>query len=359
MRNLRRVPLVILIFFVLYRIALLLDVENPVSPVAPITFSGDALGTTYTVKLATGTSSAGLQGEAARRLITLRLESVNEKMSTWLEDSELSQFNEHGADEPFSFSPETMKVFNAAQDVSEASGGAFDITVGPIVNLWGFGPGPRQEGLPTDDAIEETRERIGYQRITIDAEASTITKSDVDLYCDLSAIAKGFAVDAIARAMEDRSFRNYMVEVGGEVRTSGHNARGEPWQMAIEKPAAFASAIQRIVPLTNQAMATSGNYRNFYESEGTRYSHTIDPTTGRPVTHNTVSVTVLHDECMYADAWATALLVLGYEEGRAVADREGLAVLWIEESPSGEFEEHMSPAFRTYLIKQSLQETAI
>jgi thiamine biosynthesis lipoprotein len=237
-----------------------------------------------------------------------------------------------------------IRVFLLAQEVSEASGGAFDVTVGPIVNTWGFGP-VKQARPPTDAEIAAARADVGYRLLAIDAAAGTIAKARPDMYADLSAIAKGFGVDQVARALDARGIGRYMVEVGGEVRVRGTNAAGVPWQVGIERPDETVQRAQLVVPMANVSMATSGDYRNYFEKDGRRFSHEIDPTTGHPIRHRLASVTVLAPECAFADAYATALLVLGPERGYALALKKGLAAYFIERRPEGGFAERQTPAF--------------
>jgi thiamine biosynthesis lipoprotein len=267
-------------------------------------------------------------------------------MSTYQPSSELSQFNSSRATEPFPVSAETLQVFAEAQRISAATGGAFDITVGPLVNLWGFGPNAKPLMIPADEEVERLRPRIGWSRIEVDTALSTIRKSEPEMYCDLSAIAKGYAVDRVAEGLAALGLADTMVEVGGEVRTRGRNAAGEPWRIAIERPDTAQRAFQEVVPLSDLAMATSGDYRNFYEQDGVRFSHTIDPRTGRPIQHRLASVSVIDPVCMRADGYATALMVLGEEEGFKLAEEQGLAALFLVRKGDG-FEERATAAFKT------------
>jgi thiamine biosynthesis lipoprotein len=268
-------------------------------------------------------------------------------MSTYVESSELSRFNRAAASEPFSLSSDTFDVFQLSQQISEQTGGAFDITVGPLVNAWGFGPeGPGE--MLSDKELSRLRKTVGYRRLTLDPVAKTVTKDNAKVYCDLSAVAKGYAVDRVALALDDLAIANYMVEIGGEVRTSGVNADGVPWQIGIEVPTESASGVQTVISLENMALATSGDYRNFYEKDGVRVSHTIDPSTGRPVQHSAASVSVVHHECAYADAFATALMVMGPDKGLAFADEIGLPVLFLVHGDNGAIKERPSSAYTKF-----------
>ncbi|MBI4557641.1 MAG: FAD:protein FMN transferase [Candidatus Hydrogenedentes bacterium] len=313
-----------------------------------ISFTGQTMGTTYTVKVMAMSMRPVEKGEV-ERAIEAELEAVNQKMSTYRPDSELSRFNASTDATPFSVSAETAEVFRQALEISRISGGAFDITVGPIVNAWGFGPEKAREGGPTEEELAVLRQRVGYRKIEVDVEAKTVRKTQPDVYCDLSAIAKGYGVDEVAGALEHDGFHDYMVEVGGEVRASGHNAEGAPWQIAIEKPDEQGRSVQLVVPLENRALATSGDYRNYFEKHGVRYSHEIDPSTGRPITHNLASVSVIHRECSWADGFATALIVLGPEKGYNLAVEQNLAAYFIVREKDGGFTERSTPAFEEIL----------
>jgi thiamine biosynthesis lipoprotein len=303
------------------------------------------MGTTYRVKAVLGGSSFNTPLiDRLGSAVGDTLDSVNRKMSTYDPDSELSEFNGFDAGAAFAISDDTAAVIACALEVAEASGGAFDITVGPLVNAWGFGPGGRRQA-PNDDNLSELRARVGYRKLRLDAEARTIQKLESELNCDLSALAKGFAVDKLAEAFDELGVTRYLIEVGGEVRARGTNKRGEPWSLGIEKPSDARRQLQRAVRLRDMAMATSGDYRNFYEQDGVRLSHTIDPRTGRPVVHSLASVSVIHDNCMYADAYATTLMVLGPDDGLAWAEKQGLAALFLVRA-GGDFEERATSRFR-------------
>ena len=304
-------------------------------------FSGEAMGTAWNVK---AVSASALENEPqAAEAIRAALDDVNSKMSTYRADSELSRFNALRTSEPFPVSQETMDVFVEAKRVGELTGGAFDITVGPLVNAWGFGPGERREDLD-DAAIADLRSHTGWEKLIINAAERTLVKLDPELYCDLSAIAKGYAVDRVAKALAGLGLDRYMVEVGGEVRTSGLNVEGRPWRIAIEKPAEGGRAIQRVMGLEGLAMATSGDYRNYFERDGKRYSHEIDPVTGRPVEHRTASVTVVEPTCAAADALATGLIVMGEERGYERAVELEIAALFLVRE-GDVFVEKSTPAF--------------
>jgi len=306
-------------------------------------FVGPTMGTRYTVKVVPPVSP-GLSEDELGRNVRDTVERVNQTMSTWLDDSELNRFNRHGT-EPFPASSELIEVMAEAQRVSELSGGAFDITIGPLVDAWGFGP-IEVDGPPTTDTIDALLVATGYELLDVDRENQVLRKRQPMLRCDLSAIAKGYAVDRVAEHLAEVGFSDFMVEIGGEVRTSGRTVRGDLWRIGIERPVGPRGELWTAVALDNVAMATSGDYRNFYMRDGARVSHTIDPRTGRPIAHHLASVSVVDPSCMTADALATALDVLGPVEGRALVEREDLAALFLVRTGDDTFDAWESDAWK-------------
>ena len=308
------------------------------------TLTGQTMGTSYHIHLAAlseGTSTAALQ-----RRIDAALETVNEQMSTYRPESEISRFNASESTDWFPVSPATALVVAEAQRISAESDGAFDVTVMPLVNLWSFGPEARPHEIPTDAAIAKRKSYVGFRHLQARQEPSALRKEIPELQVDLSAIAKGYGVDVVAELLEEAGIGGYMVEIGGEVRTKGHKADGSPWRIGVEKPVTDRRAVQRILKLETDAVATSGDYRNFFQEDGVRYSHTIDPRTGRPIGHSLVAVSVLADSCMTADARATTVMVLGPAEGyNWLVERKIAAVLFVK-SDAG-FEELRTPAFKS------------
>ncbi len=311
-------------------------------------FTGQTMGTVYTVKVI-APPVGDFSSVAMEQVIRDRLEEVNALMSTYDPDSQLSRFNRHASDAPFPVDAPVAGVFAIALEVSRQSGGAFDITVGPLVNAWGFGPDP-PASPPDDAAIEGLRARVGYQHLEM-TEDGHLRKHLPDLYCDLSAVAKGYAVDRVAEALDARGIAHYMIEVGGEVRARGENERGVPWRIGIERPDPDRRAVARVVALRDMALATSGDYRNFRVVDGVRQSHTIDPRTGRPVAHALASVSVFHPECAWADAYATAIMALGPDEGLAFARRHGIAALFFLHDGRDGFTEITTPAFEAMMAR--------
>ncbi len=306
-------------------------------------FGGPAMGSTYTAKVA-GRPLDARAIAAARRAVEDALAGVDERMSAYRDDSELSRFNRYRSATPFAFSGDTFAVFRLAQQVSAATGGAFDITVAPVVDAWGFGPGRGQRVVASSELVV-LEQRVGWRSLTLDERHATVAKGQAGIRADLSAIAKGYAVDRAALALDAIGIDNYMVEAGGEIRTRGQNAEGRPWQIAIERPDAVPQRAHRIVPLSGLAMATSGDYRIYFERDGARYCHEIDPATGRPINHGLASVTVVAADCAYADAMATALIVLGPGRGHALAAALDVAAHFIVRQRDGGLREFATPAF--------------
>ncbi|UCE90600.1 MAG: FAD:protein FMN transferase [Pseudomonadota bacterium] len=320
-------------------------------PPADTVLRGPTMGTTYTVKVVKNPPS--LDREKLSSDITGMLDDINAKMSTYDESSELSRFNRADNTEWVTASSELVTVVADAHAVSELTRGAFDVTVGPLVELWGFGPTFTADSIPESAAIEHARARVGFRRIETRTDPPAIRKTHADAAIDLSAIAKGYAVDRLAQHLESLGVRDFLVEIGGEIRTGGVNTRGAPWRIAVERPVATARTVYDGVELRNAAIATSGDYRNFFEHDGTRYSHTIDPNTGQPVTHSLASVTVLHPSAMRADALATALLVLGPEAGYRLAERHHVAALFITRD-GDDFADKATPLFEQYRTRNQV-----
>lgn len=309
--------------------------------------SGPVFGTRYTVDLVSEQDPEKL--DALAEGIGAVLEEVDSAMSTWREDSELSRFNTvEDQSEWFPVSEPLYQVLAAAKSISELTDGAFDVTVGPVVNLWGFGPQARPESVPDETTLAAVLADVGYETLELREDPPAV-RARKRQYIDLSAIAKGYAVDAVSEYLAGQGVEAFLVEVGGEVRSRGRKPGDQPWRLAIEEPVTEARQINRVVVLENQAMATSGDYRNFYEVDGERFSHTIDPETGRPIRHSLASVTVITENCMMADGLATAFNVMGHERAMALATRLNLAAYFIVRGENG-FETHQTPAFSSYSV---------
>ena len=301
--------------------------------------SGRTMGTTYNIKFS---AQGAPDPQVLQSEVDIRLVEINKLMSTYDPESELSRFNQHTGSEPFPFSQENILVLREAKRLAEISNGYLDVTVGPLVNLWGFGPTKRPEKIPEQSVIDDTKAKIGLDKVIL-SDNSAIKTSE-ELYVDLSTIAKGYGVDQLALIMDKHGVTDYLVEIGGEMRVSGVNASGKPWRIAVEKPLSKERAMQRLITIGNNAIATSGDYRNYFEENGVRYSHLIDPTTGYPIQHNVVAVSVIHESSMTADGLSTALNVMGKEAALAIAEKNNLAVLLITRE-NGEFKEYTSAQF--------------
>lgn len=318
-----------------------------------VALTGSTMGTGYRILLAGNILPEADKTDLVTR-ISKRLQHLDRDLfSTYAPDSQVSRFNTHALGEPMTVSGELITVMQAAMQVHTASEGAFDVTIKPLVDLWGFGTAGRAGTVPDAAAILAAREAMGMNRLQIDAGNSTLTRL-APVSVDLSAIAKGYAVDAIAGLLDGQGIEAYLVEIGGEVRVAGSHPEGRPWQLGIETPQDSAPTLYRTIntPLSGAdkplALAGSGSYRNYFVYEGTRYSHTINPVTGRPVEHRLESVTVMAGSAMLADAWATALSVLGPEAGMKLANELQLAAYFIVDEDGG-FTARHSSAFTPYL----------
>lgn len=312
---------------------------------APSQLAGATMGTTWHVSyIATDEVP---DAEHLQRGIEAQLERVNDSMSTYRTDSEISRFNAFATDTWFTSSADFFHVLTTALDIGRKSEGAYDVTVAPLVNLWGFGPAGFVDEPPSPQHVAQLLALVGQRHIRVDADNRGVMKESA-LSVDFSSLAKGYAVDQLADWLLAQGVTRFMVEVGGEMRLSGLSGRDDPWRIAIESPDSGARAVAVTVSLTDVAVATSGDYRNYFEADGRRYSHAIDPRTGYPVAHDLVSVTVVHANCMIADAWATALTVLGAERAMAVAQAQGLAVYFIHRGDDGYVHSH-TPLFSRYL----------
>ncbi len=312
-------------------------------------FRDGTMGTSYAVKILVDRHMDKHELRQLKTGIDERLESVNQRMSTYIDSSELMQFNLYSKLDWFPVSRELMQVVQQAQMVSRQSNGAFDITIGPLVNLWGFGPEVTAQELPSQTQITKRRQWVGYEKLQVRENPPALKKDHPELYIDLSAIAKGYAVDKVAEYLEKNEIINYLIEVGGEIRARGHNASRQKWRIGVSSPDE-RGGIQKVINVADVGIATSGDYRNYFEVDGVRYSHTIDPRTGRPITHNLASVTVVHKSCMLADAYATAIDVMGAENGYQMAVDQNLAVyLLIKEN--SELVDKMTEFFKPFISK--------
>lgn len=305
---------------------------------------GETMGTTWAVRMA---GPRGLMPDMLRLGLERQLASVIADMSTWEADSALSRFNRAEAGSWHELSPDFFTVLDYSLALAAQSEGAFDPTVGPLVNLWGFGPEGRRDSAPEHAALAAVSARCGWQRLQLDGE-NLCALQPGGAYVDFSGVAKGFAVDKLSDYLLEQGFPNHLVEIGGELRGRGIRPDGHPWWVMLEPVVDNADGVESVVALHNLAVATSGDYRRFFMTGEQRFAHTIDPRSGSPVSHALASVTVLHESCMQADAEATVLMVLGVAEGEAYAERHNLAALFVERRDGG-FIETMTPAFAALL----------
>lgn len=309
-----------------------------------ISLAGSTMGTTYHIKVVPNEQMPTAQLLQAE--IDLALEQVNNQMSTYRPNSELSRFNQLPLEQSVEVSPDTVKVVKEGMRLYHVTDKALDITLGPLVNLWGFGPDKRPTKVPTQAEIDAAKAKTGISELSI--EGNRLSKHNAHLYVDLSSIAKGFGVDKVATILDKYHATGYLVEIGGELSIKGTKGDGSSWRVAIEKPTDEGMAVQQVIEPGTMAMATSGDYRNYYEEEGQRFTHIIDPRTGLPINHKLASVTVLHKECMTADGFATAMMVLGAEASLELAKKEHLAIMLIEKQGEG-FKVYYSDAFKPFL----------
>jgi thiamine biosynthesis lipoprotein len=311
---------------------------------AAVVFSGPAMGSRYAVRVVMrpGDESAN---DRIRGAIDRELARVDRLFSRWRPDSEASRLGAHASTEPFRVSAETLEVLELARGVSDLTAGAFDVTVAPLVEAWGFGPGELPPDVPRAAALAALRERVGYRQLTIDPARGTVTKARPDVGCDVAALAGGWASDRIAAAVAALGHPDVLVDVGGDVTARGRRPDGGPWRVAIEWP---DGARERtvVIALEDAAVATSGDYRDAWtDGQGQRRSHVIDPRTGEPIANGLASASVVDRDGARADALATALLVLGPHDGRALAARERLAVRLVRREADGTYAEWSTPAF--------------
>lgn len=319
-----------------------------------VTLTGQTMGTTYAIKYLTNSSKKLPAPEHMKQQIETLLQEVNRQMSTYMPESEISQFNQLNK-KPMSMviSDDFAKVVEEAIRLNKVTHGALDVTVGPLVNMWGFGPDKTVQKRPTAEQIEQARDIVGVDKLSLKKgtnNSSQLSKTKEGLYLDLSSIAKGFGVDKVAEHLEQEGVNNYLVEIGGELRAKGKNAVQQVWRVGIEQPEFTQTQhAQIVIPLNNLSMATSGNYRNFHTDEqGQRLSHIINPETFEPIKHQLASITVIHPSAMTADGFSTGLFVLGEEKALETAEKEGLAVFLIIKTPQG-FITKMSSVFKNLL----------
>ena len=322
---------------------------TPATPASTATvLDGKTMGTFWRVSVI-GVDEA--KAQALRAKVQAQLDADDRLLSTWKNDSALMRFNHATDTRPWPVSEAMADIVTLSLRIGAKTHGAMDITVGPLVKLWGFGPDKQPVATPDAQAIAAAKARTGLQHLqVINQSGRQFLQKDIpDLFVDLSTVGEGYAADHLARLMEQEGISRYLVSVGGALVSRGMNGEGKPWRVAIQKPTDQENAVQAIVDINGHGISTSGSYRNYYELDGKRISHVIDPQTGQPITHKLVSVTVIAPTALEADGWDTGLMVLGPEKAQQVVREQGLAVYMIVKEGEG-FKTWMSPQFRTFLV---------
>ncbi|WP_371972930.1 FAD:protein FMN transferase ApbE [Lelliottia nimipressuralis] len=322
---------------------------KPAAPAATV-LEGKTMGTFWRVSIM---NVDARRADELRAKIQSQLDADDQLLSTYKNDSALMRFNLSNSTSLWPVSEAMADIVTEALHIGYKTNGAMDITVGPLVNLWGFGPTKQPEKIPDQAQIDDARARTGLQHLTvINQYGQQYLQKDIpDLFVDLSTVGEGYAADHLAALMTQEGISRYLVSVGGALVSRGLNASDQPWRVAIQKPTDTQNAVQAVVDINGHGISTSGSYRNYYELDGKRLSHVIDPQTGRPIEHNLVSVTVIAPTALEADTWDTGLMVLGPEKAKEVVRQEGLAVYMI--TREGEtFKTWMSPQFQSFLISE-------
>ncbi len=308
-----------------------------------LSFMGQTMGTTYHITVVT---EAGRFPDGIEDSVQGLLTRLDYSMSTYKPDSELNNLNRLDPGEQFNVSADLWQVLQDAQHIHALTLGAFDPTVGPLVDLWGFGPEDTGDKVPSESEIKALLPQVDFGQLRLESDRKVSKLVAIDI--DLSAIAKGYAAQKVATLLRMQGFNNFLVEVGGELQMAGHNRKGLPWQIAIEMPSLIHGGIENVIAVTDMGVATSGDYRNYFERDGVRYSHTIDPRTGKPITHNLASVTVLADTAGVADALATAFMVMGPEKTLELAEQRDIPVYLLVKTDEG-FQPSHSTGFTPFL----------
>jgi len=308
-----------------------------------LSFTGQTMGTTYHITVVT---DAGRFPDGIEDAVDALLERLDQSMSTYKPDSELNNLNRLAVGEEISISADLWQVLQGAQHIHALTLGAFDPTVGPLVDLWGFGPEDTGDKIPSEAAINALMAKVDFAQLRLGSDNKVTKLAEIDL--DLSAIAKGYAAQQVAALLKTRGFSNFLVEVGGELQLAGFNRKGTPWRIAIEVPSLVQGGIEKVIAVSDIGVATSGDYRNYFERDGVRYSHTIDPRSGKPITHHLASVTVLADTAAVADALATAFMVMGVDKTLELAGQRDIPVYLLVKTVDG-FQASHSAAFEPFL----------
>ncbi len=321
--------------------------ENDQVQLTPVNINGATMGTTYRLTVLLNESQMTRSVEKLRGEVDAELALINRQMSTYIGSSELMVLNAKPVGEWIQVSDDLFNILVLSARINDLTGGAFDITIGPLVELWGFGATQQEDRVPNAEVITRQKLLTGFKHLEFDVSRNAVYKKQ-DIQLDLSAIAKGHGADRVASVLDANQINDYLVEIGGEIRLKGNSPRGTPWRIGIETPTLMQGNTQRAISVIDKGVATSGDYRNFFELDGKRYSHTIDPRTGWPVDHQLASVTVIASSTAEADALATGFTVLGAEKAKVVADEHGVAAFFVQrdgdtfvESHSAEFEQYL------------------
>lgn len=301
-------------------------------PAEPQVIRGDIFGTFFEVTL--GVQHDDVEIEPIEEGVLAVLNDIDRQMSTYREDSELSRVNQAALEQEVEVEAELFYVLQRSEEISTMSSGAFDHTVGGLVNLWGFGPEGRITSRPDERELQRRLDKVGYHYVILDSEAQTVMRTS-DVFIDLSGIAKGYGVDAVSAYLSEQDIDNHLVNIGGDIFAKGMRTEEMQWRIGIEAPVDGRQVVQHILPIQNVAMVSSGDYRNYFEEDGVRYSHTIDPTTGEPISHRLAAVTVLADNATDADGWASAIMVMGPERGLAFANQHNIPALLVYREDEG------------------------
>lgn len=305
------------------------------------------MGTTYSVKwVSSDLGGLEVKSEALKQEVESVLKEINRQMSTYIKDSEISKLNLKYQEGGVEISSWFAEVLRFSLQLAQQTNGAFDPTLGPWINLWGFGPNGEKR-IPSAQKISKVRPLVGFEKVSLkmNGEVVKVLKSEAKTYVDLSATAKGFGVDRLSTLLNEKGLKDHLIEIGGEIRASGSKL-GEVWKVGIEAPESDGRGLHKVVQLKDLAVATSGSYRNFFESKGKKYSHMIDFRTGKPVEHGMVSATVLHKNCMEADGWATALMALGPEKSMQIAEKYGIAAYMISVDENDKIKTQQTSGFQ-------------
>ena len=339
----RLMPTFGLAFFMLFTTT---SCEKTVPP--PVQLEGMVGTATWHVTV--NEPSVALDRQTLTQALDQVLQRTNQTIASWDATSELSRFNQSPSTDWVTVSPELAQLVHLTLQISEQSAGIYDVTVGPLIKLWGFSAsGTQQDHVPSQAEIDTARAKVGYHKLQVRLDPPALRKSQADLKVELASVADGFAVDQVGQYLESRGIANYMVEVAGEIRTRGNSPRGDHWRIGIEKPIELGRAVQQGIHLQKAGLATSGDYRNFFTEQGKRYSHTLNPATGYPVQHSLASVSVIADDATTADAYATTLMAMGEAQGRTFAEQHHLKAYFIWRTDTG-FASYATPQFAPAML---------